>query len=207
MLQVKRVVNRVFSSNTYVLFDEDFDECWLVDIGDYESVRKTIPDEKKIKGVFLTHTHFDHIYGINELCDHSPDCIVYTSVFGKEALFNDKKNLSRYHDYPIVFRGNFLRIVEDGEAIPVLGTKTIEVVATPGHDPSCLTFCLDEYIFTGDAYIPNVKVVTKLPGGDRLLAAESVNRILRLSNNKIICPGHGDVVNSNLNNKKVLSIP
>lgn len=41
------------------------------------------------------------------------------------------------------------------------------VIETPGHCPSCLTYYTDNYIFTGDSYIPNVKVVTKLPYGDK----------------------------------------
>ena len=68
------------------------------------------------------------------------------------------------------------------------------MVATPGHELGCLTFYTGDYIFTGDAYIPGVKVVTKLPGGDRALAAESVEKILRLAEGKTICPGHGEMV-------------
>lgn len=48
-------------------------------------------------------------------------------------------------------------------------------------------------MFTGDAYIPGVKVVTKLPKGNRKLAAESIERIESLAKGKNICPGHGEV--------------
>ena len=194
MLQVKQVVNRVFTSNTYIVFDEDFDDCWLVDIGDYERAEKAIPKGKMIKGLLLTHTHFDHIYGINELCTKHPECVVYTSEYGKEALMDDRKNLSRYHEHPIVFEGEHLVVVCEGDVIPLMGEQKIKVAATPGHEPGCLTFYTEDYIFTGDAYIPGVKVVTKLPGGDRLSARESAQKILSLSAGKCICPGHGDKV-------------
>lgn len=49
---------------------------------------------------------------------------------------------------------------------------------------------LPNYLFTGDAYILGVKVVTTLKGGDKKLAAKSVERILKLAEGKIICPGH-----------------
>ena len=195
MLQVKQVVNRVFTSNTYIVFDEDFGDCWLVDIGDYERAEKAIPKGKKIKGLLLTHTHFDHIYGINELCKNYPECVVYTSEFGKVALMDDRKNLSRYHEHPIVFEGKHLVVLGEGDEIPLTEEQKIKVVATPGHEPGCLTFYTGDNIFTGDAYIPGVKVVTKLPGGDRALAAESVEKILRLAEGKTICPGHGEIRN------------
>ena len=172
MLQVKQVVNKVFTSNTYIVFDGDFDDCWLVDIG---------------------HTHFDHIYGINELCQRHPECVVYTSEFGKLALMDDRKNLSRYHEHPIVFEGKHLVVVGEDDEIPLMGEQKIKVTTTPGHEPGCLTFFTEDYIFTGDSYIPGVKVVTKLPGGDRALAAESVEKILRLAEGKTICPGHGEI--------------
>lgn len=194
MLQVKRVINRVFTSNTYIVFDEDFDDCWLVDIGDYERAEKAIPMGKKIKGLLLTHTHFDHIYGINELCKKHPECVVYTSEFGKLALMDDRKNLSCYHEHPIVFEGKHLVVVGEGDEIPMMGEQKIKVAATSGHEPGCLTFYTEDYIFTGDAYIPGVKVVTKLSGGDRALAAESVEKILRLAEGKTICPGHGEMI-------------
>lgn len=64
-----------------------------------------------------------------------------------------------------------------------------KVYHTPGHNPSCLTYEVGDYLFTGDAYIPGVKVVTTLKGGDKAKAAESVERILRLAEGKTVCAG------------------
>lgn len=193
MLKLKQVVNRVFTSNTFIVFDEDYEDCWLVDIGDYEQMIDALPEGKQVKGLLLTHSHFDHIYGINELCRNYPDCVVYTSEFGKEALLDDKINLSRYHEHPIVFEGKHLMIVGEGDEISLFGNTKVKVIQTSGHDPSCLTYFTDSYIFTGDSYIPGVKVVTKLPRGNKIQAAKSLERIHSLAENKIICPGHGEM--------------
>lgn len=193
MLQVKQIVNRVFTSNTFIVFDEDFDDCWLVDIGDYERTVQALPKGKTVKGLLLTHSHFDHIYGINELCRNYPECVVYASVFDSEALMDDKKNLSRYHEQPIIFEGKHLVEVGEGDEIPLMGNHSMKVAATPGHALGCLTFYTKDYIFTGDAYIPGVKVVTKLPGGNKAQAAVSVEKILCFAKGKTICPGHGEM--------------
>ena len=48
----------------------------------------------------------------------------------------------------------------------------------------------DDALFTGDAYIPGVRVVTNLPYGDKHLSASSVEKILALADGHTICPGH-----------------
>ena len=117
----------------YTVFDEDFDDCWLVDIGDYVRTEKAIPKGKKIKGLLLTHIHFDHIYGINELCQHHPECDVYTSAYGKEALMDDRKNLSRYHEYTILFRGEHLVVVGEGDKLLLMMQQKITEATISGH--------------------------------------------------------------------------
>lgn len=67
---------------------------------------------------------------------------------------------------------------------------TAKVYETPGHNGSCLTYEVNEFLFTGDSYIPGIKVVTNLPGGNKELAAQSLKRILELAYGKVLCPGH-----------------
>jgi len=197
MLEVIRVANEIFSSNTYLLFNDFYLYCWLIDIGDYEKLASLLPHNVVVKGVFLTHTHFDHIYGINALYKAFPDCCVYTSSYGKEALYDEKKNMSRYHEAAFTFNGKEVSVLEEGDVIELYPNCLLTVYETPGHCSSCLTYETGNYLFTGDSYIPGVKVVTKLPKGDRFLAKQSVERILVLSKGKFICPGHGELLFNN----------
>lgn len=194
MLQVKQIVNQIFTSNTYVLFDDTYDYCWLIDIGDFDKVADAIPPGIEIKGVFLTHTHFDHTYGINALHKAYPNCRVYTADYGKTALYDEKKNFSKYHEAPFVYEGTDVVTLQDNEKVELYPGLFITAIATSGHCPSCLTYVLNDWIFTGDSYIPNVKVVTKLPNGDRLQAKQSIDKILQMAQGKNICPGHGEIV-------------
>ncbi len=193
MLQVKQVSNDILSSNSYVVLDDDYDYCWLVDIGSYEKVKEAIPSGMEVKGVFLTHTHFDHIYGINCLYESFPQCRVFTSEYGYEALYDSKKNLSFYHESPLVYRGNAVKVLKDEESVNLYPTVNIVAHTTPGHCPSCMTFVLNDWVFSGDSFIPGTKVVTKLPKGDRFLAEESAKRILYWAKDRLLCPGHGEV--------------
>ena len=195
MLQVRQIVNRVFTSNTFVLSDDDFKTCWLVDVGDVKKVLDILPGGGVVKGVLLTHTHFDHIYGINELYRRFPEMEVCTSEYGSLALYSEKKNFSFYHEEPIVFEGKNVRVLQDGEEIELSPWSRLKVMATPGHCPSCLCYYNERMIFTGDSYIPEVAVVSKLPRGNKALATESKEKIFSLAKGKIIYPGHGMSVN------------
>lgn len=83
-MEIRKIENSFYQSNTYVLLA---DKCaWLVDIGDAKPVIDLLRLEgKELLGVFLTHTHFDHIYGLNEIAEAYPGMKVYTSYNGMQA--------------------------------------------------------------------------------------------------------------------------
>lgn len=193
MPYIQKVINDIFSSNTYLIFDENSRDVWLIDSGDIEKVIQLLPPKSIVEGVFLTHTHFDHIYGINVLLHHFPNVTVYVAEYGFNALYSAKKNLSFYHDTPLEYEGKDVTILHEGDTVEIFQGTDVKVFETPGHSPDSLTFLIDNYLFTGDAYIPKTPVVSKLPSGNKILAEQSKNKIINLSKGKIICPGHGDM--------------
>ena len=192
MIQVKEIVNSIFTSKTYILFCEGEDKAWLVDIGDIEPVGAFLQEKKlMVEGVFLTHGHFDHIYGLPSLLEHYPECMVYTTEFGKKSLASDKLNMSRYHEMPIAYEGDNVVVVHEGESMSLYdGEPEMQFYETPGHNPGCLTMVLDDKIFTGDAYIPGVGANTQLPHANKELAQQSMEIILKLAEGKTIYSGH-----------------
>lgn len=142
-----------------------------------------------VKAVLLTHAHFDHIYGLNRVLQLNPDAKVYTNERGKIMLFNDRLNMSRFHETPFIFEFPD-NIVEISQQFMIIEDLAVDIYETPGHNPSCLTFRIGDCIFTGDAYIPGVKTVTNLPNGNKQLSLESEKLILKLSETSEIFPGH-----------------
>lgn len=144
-----------------------------------------------VKNVFLTHAHFDHIYGLNKVADFSTEFKVYTNEAGKEMLFNPKLNMSKYHEHPFEFKFyDKVIVVNDGDLIDIGNGKMAKALFTPGHNPSCVTWIVEDLLFTGDSFIPGIKTVTNLPGGNRNLCAASEDLIKTLANGRRICPGH-----------------
>ena len=189
-MNISQHINSIFNSNTYLIKDKSYDYCWLIDIGDTDYL---IDNSLNINGIFLTHSHFDHIYGINKIIEKFPNCTIYTSKSGNEALYSDKLNLSKYHESPLIFNGNNVKIINENDKIEIFPNISLEVIETPGHCPSCLTYYTDKYIFTGDSYIPGINLVTNLPKGNKIQAQESLEKIKELAKNRIICPGHGAI--------------
>ncbi len=193
-MKVSYIVNSVYSSRTYVLSQEGNPYVWLVDCGDVPPLidyLSSLGDDLFIvEGVLLTHAHYDHIYGLPKLTELFTSLKVYTNDIGKKALANERLNFSKYHEDPINYMSDNVVICGDGDEIELFDGVRAVVHYTPGHNPACLTYEVGDYVFTGDSYIPGIKVVTNLPGGDKTLAAESLERILQLAEGKILCPGH-----------------
>ncbi len=197
MIHIKDIINSIFTSKTYILHQDSYDKIWIVDIGDIDLVIDFLVEKEVIiAGVFLTHTHADHIYGLKELLNKYPDCLIYTSEFGVKGLKSPKLNFSTYHDEveDIVIESNNIRVLHEGDIIPLFDNVNVEVFETPGHDKSCLTYKIDNYIFTGDSYIPGLKTVTNFPNSNKEDAKLSEEKILQLAKNCVICPGHGEMV-------------
>jgi glyoxylase-like metal-dependent hydrolase (beta-lactamase superfamily II) len=191
-MKLHRFEHPDFTSNAYVLVDKLSDETFLIDIGEYTQTKMFLNQRKSVKALFLTHAHYDHIYHIHELLKDHPDCRVYASAYALNALGNPKLNLSFYHEDPVCYQGDRLTPISNTDRLSLTQNLTAEVIATPGHTPGCLTYRIGRYLFTGDAYIPGHKVVTKLKGGNREEGAKSVATIKKLLNSgTLLCPGHG----------------
>lgn len=192
MIQVNEIVNSVFTSKTYFITKAKVKKTWLVDIGDIDPVIDFLEEQHLIvAGVFISHGHFDHIYGLPSLIKHYPACKVYTTEFGKKSLASDKLNMSRYHGIPINFESENVVMVHEGESMCLYeGEPEMVFYETPGHNPGCLTMVLGDFIFTGDAYIPGVGANTQLPHANKAQAQQSLERILKLAEGKTIFSGH-----------------
>ena len=184
------VVNKIFNSITYILPTGNEKDCWLVDCGDVE---KVIEQGWNVLGVLLTHAHCDHIYGLNKLMEAFPEALVYTNAEGKEGLMNPRWNFSHYHDDVedfVLTHSENVRVIEEECTIDLDGMQVV-VFFVLGHEPSCLAFRIENALYTGDAYIPGVKVVTSFPRSNKQQAAESLARLQQLEASGLnVKPGH-----------------
>ncbi len=191
---VRCFINTFFSSNTYVLFFKRGRSAWVIDPGDAEPIIRYLRENNKtLEGILITHCHYDHIYGINDLQVIFPNAKIYASANARDGLFSPQHNMSKYNESPYSVIKQDVVCVAEGSIITFGDNLSVKVQETPGHHPSCLTFEVGNELFTGDSLIPGVKVVTILPGGNKLAAKQSIKRIFDLYGKKtLIWPGHGE---------------
>ena len=184
---IRQIFNTVFRSCSYVISHEGC--SWLVDCGDLDQILPLVDGD--LQGVLLTHAHFDHIYGLNSLMILYPGLSVYTNQVGLDTLLNDKLNFSRYYGEPIIFNEpDRVKLVKDREWVELFDGIRAQVVFTPGHSPCCVTWIIDDALFTGDSFIPGVKTVTNIPHSNKDLAAKSEALIRELAEHRTIYSGH-----------------
>ena len=190
-ITVTRFENPFKKSNSFLL--ETDDNCWLFDIGDSPQIIPIL-NNRTLKSLFITHAHFDHIFGIKELLGQHPECIVCGSANCIRWLSDDRRNLSFYYGMPLGFTPLKTRVLTDNEELQLDTNIVLQTIATPGHSEDSMSYMIGDILITGDSFIPNVPPVTKLKGGNKEEFGKSLLKLKsKIHPNSLLLPGHGPV--------------
>ena len=169
---IHKIVNDILQSCTYVISVKGSNYAFVVDCGDIEPLRTYLRCENKIViGVLLTHAHFDHVYGLQELLADYPHLQVYAGKETLKGIADPDFNMSYLYDEDFILElsPEQYHVIEDGDCFDVLGINS-KAIATPGHDIDCVTFIIGNAIFTGDSYNPASPVFCKWTRSDEAKA-------------------------------------
>jgi hydroxyacylglutathione hydrolase len=193
-MTVHQFINSIFASNSFVISEGG--NAWLFDIGDAKPIIDyLLKNSLTLRGVFLTHSHFDHIYGLNDLIEAFHDASVYTNENGKKSLYSDRWNMSKYNQTPFVYKYDNVVVLQDSKTLSLTDDLILKAYYTLGHDWSCISYLVGEYFFTGDSYMPEYPTIDTFPKSDKKQAATSTNLIKSLFHPGLaIAPGHGNMV-------------
>lgn len=164
--------NTLMQSCTYVVHVGMTQDCFVVDCGNATGIISYIKENGLLlQAVFLTHCHFDHIYGINELSSEFPNVVFYGSRETIAGLYDPRQNLSLYNGIPYVISSQVKTgIISSLQSNFCIGGKQLDIFETPGHDIDCLSYQYSRFLFTGDSYIPFSPVYAKWKRSDKVLA-------------------------------------
>lgn len=139
--------------------------------------------------VLETHAHADHLSG-SQLLRRRFDAKV---VIG-ERIREVQETFRAVFDLPASFRADgsqFDHLVSDGEVLRA-GSLAIGVIATPGHTPACVTYQIEDAVFTGDALFMDDYGTGRcdFPRGSAAALYDSVQRLYALPDATRVFVGH-----------------
>lgn len=149
-----------------------------------------------VKAVLLTHGHFDHLLGVNEMKELSAvefgGLTIYAGAAEAELLANPELNHSARIGKAYTVKPDVL--VKDGDEITV-GSMKCKVISTPGHSvgSTCYYFEEDDVLISGDTLFFESVGRTDFPTGDAGALRISVeDKLFSLKDETKVYPGHGD---------------
>lgn len=183
----------VEETNCYIVEDENTNEAMVIDPGGEPDKIIQLLDilNAKLKYIYLTHCHGDHIAGVKGLKEKKGGKILIHRK-DAEGLYNPNINLREY----IGLTEEYLEAdsrVDDGDILHV-GDIEFKVIHTPGHTAggSSLYSEKERLVFSGDTIFKGTWGRTDLPTGDMKQIMQSIcNKLLVLPDDTIIYPGHG----------------
>ncbi len=196
MLKIEKFVVNPLQENSYIIWDETR-ECVFVDPGFYfETERQEITDfvsKNNLTPVKIanTHTHFDHIMGVEFLRKkynipffiHSDDEFWIEQAVTQGKLFGfDMESVEKPEGF------------FDGEKVLEFGNTKLEIIHVPGHSPGHVVFysAEDNVIIGGDVLFYGSIGRTDLPGGDHETLISAIwEKLFVLPDETTVYCGHG----------------
>lgn len=180
--------------NSYLLIKDG--NCLLIDPGfNNNNCLINYINKKKLslKGILLTHGHYDHIEGLKTI----KDIPVYIYKGEESCFFNSKHNCSfmAFNEFTVdeVKYINFI----DNEILNLINIQ-IQIIHTPFHTSGSCCFYIKEknVVFTGDTLFLHAIGRSDLPTSQTRYTKESLNKLFNLlpheeNNDTLVYPGHG----------------
>ena len=134
-----------------------------------------------VAAIVVTHRHIDHAGGARLLAEATGGPIA--------AAAEEKPHIEEAFSGAVVGR-----MVADREVMD-LGGATLEFVHTPGHTMGsvCVYYREEHVLFTGDTVLGTGTTTINPEQGNVAAYIESLRMLLGLDV-RLICPGHGDVI-------------
>ena len=187
---IKKFVVGPLENNCFLIIDEASKECFITDPGDEPDRILDFITENGLTARYLvcTHAHFDHVAAIPELkAGTGAQIVIHRADLPIYDRSQEHASAWGFEIDPLPHPDIF---VSEGDLIKI-GNLRFEILHTPGHSPGGICLYGEGVVITGDTLFAGSVGRTDLPGGDVLKLKLSFQRLLSLSDETQVLPGHG----------------
>lgn len=179
------------STNTYLIYDENTKDAWMIDAPDKTKQFIDFINEKNLnlKYIVLTHGHWDHIKGLDFFRNKYKAKVV---AFHKSLDYLENPNLNLSYNNPyvdeIITKADIYLYEKEGEF------DIFKYYYTPGHSYDHIIYKLDDKIvFCGDLIFYLSVGRTDFAGSSFDDLKKSILDIIytKFDDKTLLLPGHG----------------
>lgn len=201
-MQIRAFHDPRTSTLTYVVFDPRTRDAVVIDpVLDYEPIGSRTFTES-LDAIFdFVREHRLHVHWSLEThahADHLTGSAILRRELGAQVAIG--KPITRVQETFKALLGltqletdgrQFDRLVWEGDTIEA-GSLVIRVLATPGHTPACVTYRIEDALFTGDLLFMDDYGTGRcdFPAGSAAEMFDSVHKLYALPDATRVFPGH-----------------
>lgn len=174
-------------ANCYVVIDQE--RALVIDPGgsfpDLDKILKS--NHARLEAVLLTHAHFDHIGGLDEMLERYGVDVYLNPLefdFLKNASLNSSSTFGGYLTSKAVPKPLY-------DGTQSIGGFEVTAMTLPGHTVGSTVIAIGNDLFTGDVLFQGSVGRTDLATGSWSQMIQSIQYLKKLPDDTIVYPGHG----------------
>jgi glyoxylase-like metal-dependent hydrolase (beta-lactamase superfamily II) len=171
-MKIEQLFDPATSTYSYLLWDEKSMQAALIDSVKEQTARDVTLIRQlgvELKYALETHIHADHITG-SGLLRQDLNCLVAVHENSKAECADI--------------------LLSDGDTLK-LGDEVIDIIHTPGHTDTDISYRIAGAVFTGDTLLVNGCGRTDFQSGDAKTLYHSITeKLFILDNSTVVYPGH-----------------